>query len=264
MTEALCCASCGLRRPVGDLRVCSGCERAVREGLRELPDLYDGLLTPTRPGGRSPVRLTGHAPPLPLADVPRREREAMRACLVTWCLILAEDFGMSLPADTVEAMAHTVAVQAGRLLASEHADQLHHDVTRAVRDARRSAYPSRPDTLPLGRCPTVLDDGSTCDAMVRARPEDEAVTCPGCGDSGVLTWWHPRLVPAVEGGPLATAADLAPWLSIQNGRPVTQQAIRHWAHRGLLGRHGKDQAGRTLYNVAETRQVAETRHREAS
>jgi hypothetical protein len=250
------CASCGLRQPVGGLRVCPDCERGIREALRAFPGLYAALLIPTRPGGRSPIRLRGHAPPLPIQDRPRQERAAIRACLVSWCLLLAEDFGCTLPADGVEVMVHHVAVQAGRLLASDHAERLHHDVTTAARHARRCAYPSRPERLAIGRCPAQLDDGSTCGATVRARPEDENVTCPGCGDAGVLSWWHTRLVPSVDGSPLATGADLAAWLSVQTGRVVTEQAVRHWAHKGHITRHGKDLRGRTLYSVAQAREHA--------
>jgi hypothetical protein len=248
------CASCGSRQPVGGLLVCAGCERAVREGLRELPGLYEDLLQPTRPGRGGKVRLAGHEPPLVRADEPRRAREAIRNCLVTWCLVLAEDFGVGYPADTVEAMCHTVGVQAGRLLATEHADQLHHDVTGAVREARRRAYLSRPERIPIGHCPA-------CRTMVRAKPEEETITCPGCGDAGVLSWWVGRLVLGPDAGQHASARDLAPWLSVRTGTVVQQGTIRQWASRGLLIRQGRDGQGRTLYDIASALRIALGRQR---
>ncbi len=47
-----------------------------------------------------------------------------------------------------------------------------------------------------------------------------------------------------------TLADSQAIAIMPNVQPAT---IRSWAHRGRLQRHGKDQQGRTLYDIAEAR-----------
>lgn len=47
-----------------------------------------------------------------------------------------------------------------------------------------------------------------------------------------------------------TLADSQAIAALLNVQPAT---IRSWAHRGRIKRRGKDQQGRTLYDIAEAR-----------
>jgi hypothetical protein len=201
------------------LWVCLRCEHQVRAALRDLPGLWADL-GDTRRGKRLDNSAPSAEKPPPLSDDARNARSAIKAALVAWCFILDEDFGMSLPADTVRAMAHHVAVQTGRLLASEHADQLVHDVVTAAREARRLAYPVSSLTV---EC--------SCGCRVRIDQDpDVRTTCAGCGEAGTSTWWLHQLVPdALQ--PM-TAEEGVAWLANAHRIQVSAEMIRQWAARG--------------------------------
>lgn len=209
------------RLAAAGLQVCLRCERQTRGALRDLPGLWADL-GDTRRG----VRL-GHAAGSaekapPLTDDARNARSAIKAALVAWCFILEEDYRLSLPADTVRGMAHHVAVQAGRLLASEHADQLVHDVVTAAREARRLAYPV-----------TSLTVECSCGHRVRIDGDpDVTTTCAGCSEAGTSTWWLHQLVPRAL-APM-TADEGVAWLATAHRIEVNRETVRQWVARGHL------------------------------
>lgn len=49
---------------------------------------------------------------------------------------------------------------------------------------------------------------------------------------------------------LLDAPTLAAFLTA-HGNPIAAGTIRQWASNGLITRHGKDERGRTLYDVLE-------------
>lgn len=49
---------------------------------------------------------------------------------------------------------------------------------------------------------------------------------------------------------LATATEAAAYITKITGRPITPAAIRQWAHRGHIRRHGQ-RARATLYDLRE-------------
>lgn len=202
--------------------VCTRCEHQTRDGLRDLPGLWADL-GDTRRGQRPRTGGRSADAPQPISGEAVAARSAIRACLVAWCLILEEDFRMQVPADTVRAMARHVAVQAGRILAHpEHADQLVHDVTTAVREARRLAYPVSSLTV---EC--------TCGQRVRVDQDPDVVTtCRGCDEAGTSLWWQERLVP--ETTELMTARIGVDWLSREHRITVEEDAVRQWVRRGYL------------------------------
>ena len=241
------CRGCLPRLAAIGLQVCGPCERRVSDGLREIPALHDALLTPTKAGGRQ-GRITGSPePPQPMRDEPRWEREAIRAMLVSWCLLMAEDYGMSLPADTVQAMAGHVHRQTIRLLAGEHADQLTHDVTLAVGDARRRAYPSRPDWAVIGE--------HACGGLVRARASTGTATCDGCTVEAVIDWWRQELPSSDDD--LLTDREAQAWLLLAYGRQVSLAAVRQWASRGLITRSDTMRGKEATTRRADLRRHAE-------
>jgi ribosomal protein S27E len=167
--------------------------------------------------------------------------------------VLAEDWSLTLPADTVRAMAHHVAVQAGRLLASGHADQLVHDVRGCVATARRLTSPSRRQPIRVA-CP---DCG---ERVALSTDPDEAVRCRGCGTWGVLAWWREQLVPDLD-APM-TLRDASDWLLVHHGRDVPLETLRTWSKRAdgqgnaLLVEVGRDNQGRKLFDPLAVAELA--------
>ena len=239
------CDGCKVATAADGLQVCAWHERRVRDGLRDIPGLWADLGDPRRakvaPGPRG-----DDGPPLLIADDQRQARSAIRLLLVSWCKVLADDWGLTLPADTVRAMSHHVAVQAGRLLASEHADQLVSDIEGAVGEAWRLARPGRVVGVRVP-CPS-------CARPVRLDPEADTIRCP-CGEWGDLTWWRGALQVSDPPGAL-TLRELVEWLAIAHRIRVTTKTVDSWARRGKLSARGVDEQGRTLWDTIEATAVA--------
>lgn len=225
-SRPLCASGCtyadGNPRPAAaGLWVCYRCEHQVRDALWHLPGLWADL-GDTRRGKRLGNAARSAEKPPPLSDDARNARSAIKAALVAWCFILDEDYSITLPADTVRAMAHHVGVQATRLLNSEHADQFVHDFVTAAREARRLAYPVSSLTV---EC--------TCGHRVRIDQDpDVTTTCGSCGEAGTSTWWLHQLVPAAL-QPM-TADEGVAWLAQAHRIEVSADMIRQWATRGHL------------------------------
>lgn len=145
---------------------------------------------------------------------------------------------------------NTARALAGRLLAHldwllahpDHADQVVHDLTAVVRDARSTVSPGAPMGVTLGACPepTVRhdEDGNlvkaTCDAPVRAFRGRPLISCPQCGVTADAWTWRDRIAGTLDPSeaPVADAYALAPWLSAAWRRPITVEVIRQFASRG--------------------------------
>jgi hypothetical protein len=254
------CRGCLPRRVAWDAaQVCRSCAESARAWLRELPDIHDDLLTP--PKRRPGQRVSGSSePPQALSDVARRAREAIRAVLVSWCMVLREDRDVSFPRDDIPAIADHIDKHLSWLLESEHADQLLHDLHGIVTEGRCQAYPFRPDRLYIGDCPIEIEhpDGTlaACGTALRARADERLVTCLGCGTFAAVEWWQTQL--GAFGNDLATGAVASAYLSGIHGRVVPESTIRTWADRGYVPRADRDAKGRTLYRLSDLSRHAET------
>jgi hypothetical protein len=134
---------------------------------------------------------------------------------------LEEGYGVSLPADNVRAMAHVVAVQAGRLLNSEHADQLVHDITGLYRTSLRTAWPAR-----------LMSILCSCGSRVLVDP-DVLMICKDCQTMGDLRWWQSKALEEQDRTPMRLRA-LVDYLLVR-GVNTTYQRLRSWADDGVLG-----------------------------
>ena len=232
------CAGCLPRLAATGLHVCEADEKRTREALRDLAAIdaevtSSGVL-------RSVGRGSGGDPavgPIPLDDDARQWREGTRAVLVGWCHILAEEFSASLDGaqDTVPWMADRLGVYAGRLMASEHADQFVSDFIGGwdddgrpcggiVRAAKRLIFRSR------GGAMRIL---CSCGERVTVDLEPDAImTCRGCKEWGTLEWWADR----EAGGPVPPMAlrDLPEWLALTHGLKVGERQLRGWADTGVI------------------------------
>ena len=268
------CRGCEPRRAAPPWLACPACGRGLAFNLAELAVLNEALLMPTRsPGGSSPSweplddarsadgsLCTTRAPG---ADAHLWMRHEIRAVLVAWCKLLAEDDAISrplraLPADTVPAMCSHLARWKSDLLSSDLASDACIEIGDLVQRARRLAYPSKP-LQKLGECPA-------CGTIVRSATTDGEVTCRGCGIVSTVADWKAAMDGDLAAETAATADQLITWLNmVHPGAGVTSSRFRQWASDGagpavsrvVMRRVGRDHAGRALYSVADATQIAQ-------
>jgi hypothetical protein len=228
------CRGCLPRPPVPGGLVCVTCWERTTEGLLDLPDLHEDLLTPTS-APSSGVRVSGSGEAsLPLADDPRWVRTWAKAILLHWGLVLsrppaptwtqtdawheadgrgehpaplpAPPYGRALAplaSDEPRVTAARLTIHADWLLSqTEHADQFAHDILTVTAIARHTAAPAIPIGISLGPCPiltprlTVDDDpdDAPCSAPLRAYPDQPLIQCPACGTVADVWWWRNRIL----------------------------------------------------------------------
>lgn len=167
--------------------------------------------------------------------------------LGTWDRLVREHLGHDEPDDQL-----TIAGAAAYL--EQHLTRLAHDEGFAFEELARDLRDCR------GHLEDVLHDG------VR---EERGAPCPGCGRADLVKvwgddetadrwtcpkcrqWWTEHdyrvRVAAVYVGvaPALTASQ------IHQAYRVNESTVRTWAQRGKVGRRGKDEQGRMLYDVAD-------------
>lgn len=230
------CGGCLPRLATDDSLVCERDWTATVNGLRELPGLYVDLLCPTRAGSAGP-RVSGSTEKrLPMNDGPRQAREAIDAVLAEWARVL-EGLRYTPTGVTVDSRAAFIRAHAPLLLKHpEHADQLVADVRTLVRNGRRCAYPSSPAGQSMGTCPVVVE-GETCGTPLRARGDQQTVTCPGCGTTDTPAGFLIRATP--EAAQPMTTGELIAWLGKVARTQPTEEQVWQWASRGHIQKLGK-------------------------
>ena len=218
------------------LLVCAYDERRARDGLRDAPGLYDDLGDP-RTSTRPRTGSSGSDSGSPMLLSPERitARDNLRRFLVTWCMILEDDYALTMPADTVRAMAHHIAVQTGRLLAdADHAEQLvaemwGHTDDDGNRYEGRIAYAWRLARPASSRTWRIACD---CGERIPFEPDHDVIMrCRNCGTWGVLSWWIEHTAPKVG---LLTADEAVSTMWETYRVRITRDQIEGWVRRGKL------------------------------
>jgi hypothetical protein len=198
-----------------------------------------------------------------MPDTRLEARSTLRAMLASWCLLLEEDDtddegnitqrGVPLPADTVRAMAHHVAVQAGRLLASDAAEGLVSDC-RDILALQRVAWPTRWTGVKV-TCP--------CGQTVRITADNagQVIECPGCEEWGTVDWWRDRV--AADTWRPMLLKDVTTWLILVERMDVTFGQVRNWVWRYELEGYMFDDRGRVLYDPQDVLRLAPSTRRVA-
>lgn len=253
--------------------------------LDEYPGLWEELQTTiarlSKSGESSPAGGKASEAPIPYHARASAVAHRMRNELSTWARIVAEERGLSLPADHPVAVARWLAeALAGAFVPSEMGS----GIRGVVRDAER-VIGQAPDMMFAGRCETPLtEEGRAavkCDPNVDvprcmadlyvrvesrkpgegAKDDSEAktkatVTCRACGAIHDVayrkTWMAQHL-----SGALVTAGEATPYLSWLTGKDIKVDTIHKWRTRaGRLQAH-EDRAGQPLYRFRDLLPLAE-------
>ncbi|HEX6968916.1 MAG TPA: hypothetical protein VF174_08940 [Micromonosporaceae bacterium] len=182
------CRGC-LPRPAADGRnLCELCTRWLAEDAIQAAFLYGELaerLAASNGAGEKTSGTRDRGTQLNGKAV--QARTLIRHTLVSWCLLIAEERGISTPADEVKAMGDYVALHAVWLsaytAAGDCSDELH---TLAHGWPRRAAYPNPAKVVEIGPCPKAGCTG-TITAIVRATDSlyPSAVECDAIGEDNL-------------------------------------------------------------------------------
>lgn len=139
------------RQAADGLRLCNACTSRIAPQAIAAAELYDELelaLTTTGVGGETkPANKPGSREPNELAIWSRAH---IRHTLASWCRLISEDRGLTLPADDVHAMARYLGRHAEWLAAQTFADEVATELRELAFGRGRSvAYPSGGRSYPL-------------------------------------------------------------------------------------------------------------------
>ncbi|MEU7972174.1 hypothetical protein AB0B48_09030 [Micromonospora sp. NPDC049089] len=268
------CRGCLPRLAADGLRLCEVDTRRIAEDARTAARLHDDLALRLMPGGRGGEKVATSSTGAPTVDGDVVEaRSAIRATLVALVRTIADERGSHLPADAITALGAYVAHHSVWLAAHGAADEHARDLRDIASDprTRRLAYPAGTDRLYIGDCPLIVTDldgvESVCGTRVYQYGERQLIGCDGCGTDETVEWWQRQIVGDATAtvDAYAGAADLA----LRHHRPVDPALLRKWAslearkaerneaYLPRINRCGKDERGRTLYDLNELREYAE-------
>lgn len=209
------CLLCDRDLPAGEERrvACTACQTRLHRHLGELPGLYrklgDALAPSTGTGGPhvSGTRIPG----LPVNEHALSLRawggmvDALAAHEDDWRRQLGAGMAARFRGSPEQTLTAVVGWLMGHLWwACEkypHIDGLAEDVRR-LRSAARSVVDPPERTVRVGTCPTLLDDGEPCGAVLRYLPGAATIRCAWCrSEHGPSDWV--ALATALEAGDAA-------------------------------------------------------------
>ncbi|WP_030487280.1 hypothetical protein [Micromonospora chokoriensis] len=290
------CHGCLPRLAADGLRLCEVDTRRLAEDARTAAVLYDDLALTLMPGGRGGERVSTSSTGAPIPDSGVMEaRDAIYSTLTALVRFISEERGIVIPwewrTETLpegfigpprrirvgvgyaSALSAYIATHTVWLAAHPAADEHARDLRDIASDprTRRLAYPAGSDRLYIGDCPLIVRDldgvESVCGTRVYQHGEQLLIQCAGCGTDETVEWWQRQIVGEVTAtvDAYAAAADLA----LRHHRPVDPALLRKWAslearkaerneaYQPRINRCGKDERGRTLYDLKELRDYAE-------
>lgn len=194
--------------------VCGSCYRRLEQDIAEMPALMDDLTLALRRPGTQGQRVsgTGEEPTFINGKVVTARAQLLAVCQ-SWSRVVSEDRGLTLPAETPEAVAAFLVRHLDWIVEQSWVDEMAREVDRAFGRGRSLAFPSgaRRITLkdPKGKAVQCVErfpvcdvitrkasDGARCDGCLQATvwPGDELVkgeiTCSECGAVTPSSRWY--------------------------------------------------------------------------
>lgn len=253
------CTGCLPALAADGILICNHHYRNAVRALRELPALDDDLCKAVvrRTGAITEyVKVIAPSTGINLDQAVLDTKDSLREDLSAFVAHVIEERGVQpLTSQDVRTMArflerHAMWIAANKYVAAAFAIK----IPSAAADAKRHAYPSRPDGVSLGQC--------TCGTTVRYTPShysgDNTATCRGCGTTLTVAQWEQHLNAEPADTDRYTTTELVRCIAVRLGTVIPESTIRRWASTGKLTQHGKDHRGRGLYDPTEAIQLANT------
>ena len=188
-TRRECEAGCG--KPAADgWGICRGCHRRTGMHLSDIAgDLTAEMETTLTGQGRTgPDRVGSRSSVIPLPFDPQASAVVtdVHAKLVGWCLLLRDEAGADLPADTVQAMASHALGWLDWLAKHPAVEELVAEVAEMVRMIEHAIdLPPTRSRIFVGPCPEVVEDVCCPGELWALFPRSDAISpsiaCGLCG-----------------------------------------------------------------------------------
>jgi hypothetical protein len=237
MTTPVCrVPSCD--HPVTDAWVCARCAHQLERALGDIPavvhQLNLTLAKQTRYADRA--ERGGNEQPLPMDPQASAAASELRAHLVGWVRLVAEERGWALPEDTLDSMSRWMLHHTEWLRHHQAGHDCVEELTGDMRVARR-VIDRPPDRWYAGPCTALMPDGYPCNADMYAQADKGNVGCPDCGAIYDVAKRRTWLLAEAE-DTLATTTEVCRALTTLAGVELTAASIRGYVHRGQLAAHG--------------------------
>lgn len=229
--------------------LCKTCLIALRIDLGDVPALLGELdITAARLDhiATSGAHRGGGETPLPYKPQATEAIWVLHTTLTAWTV----DLGGSR--DTSADMARWLYSRLDVIRLRPDADQIHDELTYAIREARRVIDRPTDRRMFLGRCgaPT----RSACAEELHGLPWQDTVTCPSCDTEWGIRERRAWMLRVVE-DEVRTAPTLAALLT-QLGATVAVEDIQRWAKQGRLHWISMDSNKRRRYRAGDVLDLA--------
>lgn len=170
------CRGCLKARAADGLRLCLHCADRIAVDAVKAASMDPALALALTPQGE-PGRRGDHGG-ITLSDAALDARTMLRAVLTSWCRMVAEERGISLPVtDTPMALGAYIATHARWLAAHPAAGECADEMADLARQTHAAAYPSGTRVIPVGPCPAMVDE-QPCAGQIRALLRTDASLLP--------------------------------------------------------------------------------------
>lgn len=170
------CGGCLKARAADGLRLCLHCGDRIAVDAVKAASMDPALALALTPQGE-PGRRGDHGG-ITLSDAALDARTMLRAVLTSWCRMVSEERGISLPAsDAPMALGAYIATHARWLAAHPAAGECADEMADLARQTHAAAYPSGTRIIHIGACPATVDD-QPCAGQIRALLRTDASLLP--------------------------------------------------------------------------------------
>lgn len=181
-----------------------------------------------------------------------------------WSRVIIEDRpitnGATLPSGIdVSGMCEFVDRHADWLSGHEAAPDCRDELTDLMHRCHAIAFPTRRESMSIGRCPLEQPFGEedvleVCAGDVRYRLQyderdgEAMAACSRCGEAAVVSWWEDKMFDDPETRKWLTDGDVVILVHRLYGEAIQQATVRQWVKRGVLEPSGETtQSGSRLF-----------------
>jgi hypothetical protein len=239
----------------GNAVICHDCTTQVEAALRAVPELMDDLALTFTKRSKVAADSAGQLPdpdagkPMVYSLAASDAKEHLVRVLLIWARRSRAICRTEITCQpTATALSGWLLQYTNVLRRSEHAAQLHADITGAVQRGYR-VIDTNPGKRYVGRCGFTWQ-GTACTAELWARPDAPEIRCKVCGTVWNVEGRRAGALAAVEH--VVQAPEVIARALSSHGMNITAERIYNWRKRGRITPAAADpRTGRARYRLGD-------------